>query len=83
MNAPQAMPSQTRRVTSGEVSSGSRVLTLAAVAAAVVVFPARSAREPRRCGLGATGAQARRAQPERRPRRRGRRRDGGVVSSAM
>src|SRR5918992_3549262 len=41
-NAPHAIPSQTRRVTSGELSSGSRELTLAAVAAGVVVFPARS-----------------------------------------
>jgi hypothetical protein len=41
LNAPQAMPNHTRRVTSGDVSSGSRELTLAAVAAAVVVFPAR------------------------------------------
>src|SRR5688572_15706399 len=41
-NAPQAIPSQTLRVTSGEVSSGSRELTLAAAAAAVVVFPVRS-----------------------------------------
>src|SRR6476661_1963283 len=41
-NAPQAMPSQIRRVTSGELSSGSRELTFAAVAAAVVVLPARS-----------------------------------------
>src|SRR5688572_3772277 len=39
-NAPQAMPSHIRRVTSGELSSGSRELTFAAVAAAVVVFPA-------------------------------------------
>src|SRR5262245_625834 len=41
-HAPQAIPSQMRRVTSGELSSGSRELTLAAVAAAVVVLPARS-----------------------------------------
>jgi hypothetical protein len=43
LNAPQAIPSQTRRVTRGELSSGSRALTFAAVAAGVVVFPARLA----------------------------------------
>src|SRR6476661_7925520 len=48
VNAPQAMPSQTRRPTRGEESSGSRVLTFAVVAAAVVVLPARS-------GAGAAG----------------------------
>src|SRR5688572_6203703 len=42
VNAPHAMPSQIRRVTSGELSSGSREVTFAAVAAAVVVLPARS-----------------------------------------
>src|SRR5687767_3248908 len=39
--APHAIPSHTRRVTRGELSSGSRELTFAAGAAAVVVFPAR------------------------------------------
>src|SRR3954469_22360573 len=43
VNAPHAIPSQTRRVTSGDESSGSRVLTLAVVAAGVVVLPERSA----------------------------------------
>src|SRR3990170_3625982 len=52
-NAPHAIPSHTRRVTSGELSSGSRELTFAAVAAAVVVFPARLAAG---AGLGAAGA---------------------------
>src|SRR5438105_14574804 len=42
VKAPHATPSQTRRVTSGDVSSGSRALTLAAVAAAVVVLPDKS-----------------------------------------
>src|SRR5688572_20594534 len=53
-NAPHAMPSQMRRVTSGELSSGSRELTFAAVAAAVVVLPARSGAGT--AGFGATGA---------------------------
>ena len=68
-NAPHAIPSHTRRVTSGELSSGSRELTFAAVAAAVVVLPARSdggrggrgsvAVRRVRCGAaGATGVQA-------------------------
>src|SRR5918996_619604 len=52
-NAPHAMPSHTRRVTSGELSSGSRELTFAAVAAAVVVLPARSTAGA--AGLGGTG----------------------------
>src|SRR5215203_6418057 len=52
-NAPHAMPSQMRRVNSGELSSGSRELTLAAVAAAVVVLPARSTAGA--AGLGGTG----------------------------
>src|ERR1700730_7411923 len=41
VNEPHARPSHTLRDTSGEVSSGSRVLTFAAVAAAVVVLPDR------------------------------------------
>src|SRR3954471_20597596 len=62
-NAPQASPSQARRVSSGEVSSGSRVAVFAAAAgaaglaaaappsdAAVVVLPARS-------GIGAAGGR--------------------------
>src|SRR5918992_2733366 len=53
-NAPHAMPSQMRRVTSGELSSGSRELTFAAVAAAVVVLPARFAGGA--AGFGGTGA---------------------------
>src|SRR5688572_6563970 len=53
-NAPHAIPSQMRLVTSGELSSGSRELIFAAVAAAVVVFPARSTAGTG--GLGATGA---------------------------
>src|SRR5688500_12482243 len=53
-NAPHAIPSQMRLVTSGELSSGSRELIFAAVAAAVVVFPARSTAGT--AGLGATGA---------------------------
>src|SRR5436190_1411010 len=53
-NAPHAIPSQMRRVTSGELSSGSRELTFAAVAAAVVVLPARSTAGA--AGLAATGA---------------------------
>src|SRR5688572_6461532 len=52
-NAPHAMPSHMRLVTSGELSSGSRELTLAAVAAAVVVLPARSTAGA--AGLGGTG----------------------------
>src|SRR2546421_7991213 len=48
-NAPHAIASHTRRVTSGEVSSGSRELTFAATAAGVVVLPARFA-------AGAAGA---------------------------
>src|SRR5688572_21999828 len=64
-NAPHAMPSHMRLVTSGELSSGSRELTLAAVAAAVVVLPARSTAglatvapagaEVATAGLGGTG----------------------------
>src|SRR5205085_11693368 len=42
VNAPQAMPSQTRRPTRGEESSGSREGPFAVVAAGVVVLPARS-----------------------------------------
>src|SRR5919106_732339 len=53
-NAPHAIPSQMRLVTSGELSSGSRELIFAAVAAGVVVFPARSTAGT--AGLGATGA---------------------------
>src|SRR5690349_20727692 len=52
--APHAIPSHMRRVTSGELSSGSRELILAAVAAAVVVLPARSTAGG--AGFGATGA---------------------------
>ncbi|RPI49867.1 MAG: hypothetical protein EHM55_22765 [Acidobacteria bacterium] len=51
------MPNQMRRVTRGEVSSGSRELTLAAVAAAVVVFPARLAAGGAG-GLGGAGCAA-------------------------
>src|SRR5918992_5174117 len=63
-NAPHAMPSQTRRVTRGELSSGSRELTFAAVAAAVVVLPARFGAGAAGfggtgdAGFGATGALA-------------------------
>src|SRR5688572_8558238 len=53
-NAPHAIPTQMRRVTSGELWSGSRELTFAAVAAAVVVLPARSGAGT--AGFGATGA---------------------------
>jgi len=42
VKAPHATPSQTRRVTRGDESSGSREDTFATVAAAVVVFPAMS-----------------------------------------
>src|SRR5262245_1715921 len=60
-NAPQARPIQARRVSSGDVSSGSRVAAFAAAGAAVraaappgdaalVVFPARS-------GIGAAGGR--------------------------
>src|SRR4051812_31451195 len=68
VNAPHAIPSHTRRPTSGDVSSGSRVLTFAEGAAAVVVFPAMSGAGTAgaaglggtagAAGLGATGAAA-------------------------
>src|SRR5581483_2460792 len=57
VKAPHATPNQTRRVTSGDVSSGSRVDTLAVVAAGDVVFPATStAGAAGAAGLGAAGA---------------------------
>ena len=55
-NAPHAIASHTRRVTSGEVSSGSRELTFAATAAGVVVLPARlAAGAAGAAGLAGTG----------------------------
>src|ERR1700736_1242584 len=59
VNEPHARPSHTLRDTSGEVSSGSRVVIFAAVAAAVVVLPDRfTAGGGGAAGLGGAGCAA-------------------------
>src|SRR5688572_15687727 len=83
VNAPHAIASHARRLTSGEVSSGSRALTLAAPAAAVVVLPARAtAGAAGAAGLAGGGAGAA-GGAEETAGGRGAPAAGGFVSSAM